>query len=95
MQLKQGIYLFFYHLRAFFELTFKPLFGLITVGLILSAILIQSPATKVEGSLVLAGCIISALWITLVRYYYSAILRWSDTRKSKAAVIEFPRQSDN
>ena len=95
MHLKQGIYLSFYHLRAFFELTFKPLFGLITVGLILSAILIQSPSTRIEGGLVLAGCIVTAFWITIVRYYYSAILRWSDTRQKTSAVIEFPRQTDN
>ncbi|KHT62186.1 hypothetical protein RJ45_18680 [Photobacterium gaetbulicola] len=92
MQIKQTVYLFFYHLRAFFELTFKPLLGLLTVGLATSTLLLLSPHTQVAGSLILVGCIATMLWITLVRYYYAAILKWTDTRKDANSVINFPHK---
>ncbi|WEM45843.1 hypothetical protein PTW35_22490 (plasmid) [Photobacterium sp. DA100] len=92
MQIRQAVYLFFYHLRTFFDLTFKPLVGFLTIGLITSALLMLSPPTQVAGTLVLIGCIATLLWITLVRYYYSVILKWTDTRKDESSVIDFPHK---
>lgn len=93
MQIKKGIYLFFYHLRAFFDLTFKPLFALITLGLILSIVLMQSLATQVAGYQLFIGCALTAVWITAIRVFYPTILHWSDTRKDNSAVVAFHRRT--
>ncbi|MGF1734297.1 hypothetical protein [Photobacterium satsumensis] len=93
MILRQVIYRFFYSLRVFFNLTFKPLLGLIAVGVVISTLLLLSAQTQLAGALIFIGCIATALWITLVRYYYSAILNWSDTRKEEASVINFPNKN--
>ncbi|TDR74936.1 hypothetical protein [Photobacterium lutimaris] len=92
MILRQAIYHFFYHLRVFFNLTFKPLLGLIAVGMVTSILLLLSAKTQLAGTLIFVGCIATALWITLIHCYYSAILNWSDTRKEDASVIEFPNK---
>ena len=94
MSIRKVIYPFFYHLRAFFELAFLPLVGLMLLGVTLSVMLMLATNPHPAGPVLLLGCTSGIAWLTLFRFYYPAILNWADTRRKTDTVVDLPFQSD-